>query len=48
MQIFQMSPGTAGITDLAKFRHLFIRQSVGFVNMATGPDLAEDIDLRTI
>jgi hypothetical protein len=28
------------VTDLAKFRHLFIRQPIGFVTRATGPDLA--------
>ena len=28
------------VTDLAGFRHLFIRQPEGFVIRATGPDLA--------
>ena len=31
------------VTDLAGFRHLFIRQPGGFVIRATGPDLAYDI-----
>ncbi len=32
------------VTDLAGFRHLFIRQPEGFVIRATGPDLAYDIE----
>ena len=34
------------VTDLAGFRHLFIRQPEGFVIRATGPDLAYDIDIH--
>ena len=33
------------VTDLAGFRHLFIRQPEGFVIRATGPDLAYDIGI---
>ena len=34
------------VTDLAGFRHLFIRQPEGFVIRATGPDLAYNIEIR--